>query len=160
MFITDVVDEVKNGSEAIIQNYTKAWKKFDTSGPYFQITESKIISGELEEIAVFIADPYELGRLAIISRLVNHTDIGEVRVSTPSSINLSGTWLHDTLLAMYVAVHKLTKKTGLVYVTSGGTYGVEPSIDLNMYYKEVIYQSPKHPIDAFDDYIDRRRAWS
>lgn len=160
MFITDVVDEVKNGSEAVIQNYTKVWKKFDTVAPYFQITESKIVSGELEEIAVFIADPYELGRLAIISRSINHTDIGEVQVSTPSSVNLSGKWLHDTLLAMYVAVHKITKKTRLIYVTSGGTYGGEPSISLNMYLKEVIYQSPKYPIDAFDDYINRRRAWS
>lgn len=160
MFITDVIDEVKNESEAVIQNYTKAWKRFDTSRPYFQIKESTIISGELEEIAVFIADPYELGRLAIISRIINGTDIGEVKVSTPSSVNLSGTWLHDTLLAMYVAVHRTTQQTEFVYVTSGGTYGVEPSTDLAMYLKEVIYQSPKHAIDAFDDYINRRRAWS
>jgi hypothetical protein len=157
MFTTDSLDEVCQGSVSMLSGDTKHWKRLSVASPFFQIAGSPNLIGAEEDEALLIADPYDLARLAAAMRRVYNSELGEVIISTPHSINGCGKWLHQTLYAMFFVLHRSTGKNGFVYFTSGGTYGIADESELSYYAKEVLYQSQHHPLNIFDDYIDTHR---
>lgn len=157
MFTTDAFDEVCLGSVSMLSGDKKHWKRLSIASPFFQIAGSPNLIGAEENEALLISDPYDLARLAAAMRRVYNSELGEVIISTPHSINGCGKWLHQTLYAMFFVMHRPTGKNGFVYITSGGTYGIDDESELNHYSKEVLYQSQHYSLNIFDDYIDTHR---
>jgi hypothetical protein len=157
MFTTDPVDEIAMGSGAMLLGGTRLWKRFSTVSPFFQVTATLGLLAASDDEVLLISDPYDLARLAAAVRVVSDSVLGEVIISTPSSINGSGTWLCQKLYAMFFVVHRLSGESGFVYVTNDGIYGVGTEAELDHYSKEVLYHSSNYSLDVFGDYIDTRR---
>ncbi len=157
MFTTDPVDEVERGSGALLLGETRLWKRFSTVNPFFQVTATPGLLAASDDEVLLISDPYDLARLAAAVRIVSNSILGEVIISTPSSVNGSGAWLCQKLYAMFFVVHRLTGENGFVYVTNDGIYGVGNEAELEHYSKEVLYHSSSYSLDVFGDYIDTRR---
>jgi hypothetical protein len=157
MFTTDAIDEVCSVSRAMLPGDTRLWKRLSTESPFFQVSATPGLLAASDDEALLISDPYDLARLAAAVRILENSDLGEVMISTPSSVNGCGRWLHQTLYAMFFAIHKVTGRCSLVYLTSGGIYGVETEAELRQYSKEVLYHSSGYALNIFDDYIDTRR---
>lgn len=152
MFITDLVDEIHKGSAENLQTM-KSWRRFDTADVYFQLTERQVIGGEIEEVVVFISDPYELRRAIELSRAFGHGGTQRVKVCTPGKVNGTDRWSQDILHALYFGVHRIKKTVKPIYITSGGTLGLKPNENLKMFAKMIIYQELDFAIDLFDDFI-------
>lgn len=157
MFTTEAIDEVCMGSESLLSSDTKLWRRISTASPFFQVAGAPGLIGTAEEEVLFISDPYDLARLAASVRRIYNSEIGEVMIFTPHSVNGLGRWENQILYAMFFVSHKLNEKTGLVYITSDGIYGVAREEELSQYHKEVLYQSENYALNLFDDYIDTRR---
>lgn len=154
MFTTDMADEVTNNRVTSYDRHSRTWKRFDTTQPYFQLIEQQSVGGHLEQVVVFISDPYELRRLVNAARSLGSEKIGRVTISTPGEINRSDSWSHDTLLAMFFAFNRDSRQSGMVYVTSGGTYGIATENELPKFCKEIVYQDLEYPLNLFDDYFE------
>ncbi|RAU46588.1 MULTISPECIES: hypothetical protein [unclassified Pseudomonas] len=153
MSTTDQADEVQGGSVASTQGAIKSWRRFDTAEVFFQLIEKQLVGGDVDESIVFISDPYELRRTIQISRAINFPGIQQVKVCTPGRINGTNSWSQDTLHALYLGTHKFKRTVKIIYITSGGTFGLETNENLKMFEKKIIYQALDHPIDLFDDFI-------
>lgn len=153
MFITYLDDQIEGRSEAGLHHHINAWKRFDTTQIHFQLVERRRVAGELEEVLVFISDPYELRRLVMKLRAVDSAAVRSVKVCTPGPFNGTDGWSQDLLLVLYLAVHKLTSEVKLIYTTEKEVFGLADAENLKAFYKEVLYQASGHAIDLFDDYI-------
>ena len=135
MFVTNSSDEVitQKGELAVD---LKAWKRFDTSDPWLQVTVSRGVEPVEEQSIIFLSDPMELQHLINSLHLSTDICVMDVAVSTPVDINGTGHWMLNRLLELVISLD-LDTETYVQYRSNAGMHGGLPSSSIRGFVKKL-----------------------
>ncbi|MBX8560176.1 hypothetical protein K5D57_10770 [Pseudomonas cichorii] len=150
MFITDVLEEVRDPLPASMPPGFKAWARIDTSDPWFQFNVSEETSAGSSSFVILLSNPLDVWRTTRSFSAREGAVLGAVKVTTPGDVNGSGKWRQDVLLELMVAVDEKASSSRLIYLTDSGMYGLEPGTQLSNYAIKTIYVAPSQAVELFD----------